>query len=284
MPGTPLLLFDNYADNVNLYPLATVDASNEPEGFEAFRVADYRRERSYWQPATDGGGVDHFIRVNHGAVVGAKAVDYIAIDRDSTIENMSVFLEGSADGVTWNVSQQLNIPAGNVVGGSPIWPSLARTEEGVAWGIANAALAARQWWRLRIPYVAAFRPVVTGLMFGMKNQLVGYSNVFDEDAGERTQSTELSTAGYRGQARSYAWRTCEVGLTNIGSAEYDASIRAARDAIFARQAPFMLLMDYVTRAERGWLFEYDATTWSMPKSRVLRNGRIRGREVGHRII
>lgn len=281
MPKPPLLLYDNYLDTVSLYPTAVLDASEEPEGFESFRVADYRRERTYWRPDTDGAGVDHWIRVQMSA---PRAVDYLVIDRDSTIEGMTVYLEGGPDGVVWDVSQAINIPAGDVVGGDPTFPSLARTEEGVAWGIAAAALAARLWWRLRIPDAAGYRPIVTGLMFGLKTQLLGYSNVFDEDAGERTQSAEISTAGYRGAAKSYAWRTCELGLTTIGSAEYDSTIRAVREALFVRQAPYMLFMDYLTHPERGWLFEYDGTSWGMPKSRVHRAGRIRGREIGQRIV
>lgn len=284
MPTTPLLLYDNFFDSVRLYPQAQVDASEEPDGFEAFRVADYRRERTYWRPDTDGGGADHFIRMNHGATVGALQPDYIVIDRDSTIEAMDVFLEGSADGVAWTVSQVLHIPAGNVVGGDPVWPNMARTEEGVAWGIAPVALAAKQWWRLRIPYTAAYRPIVTGLMVGRKSQLLGYSKVFDEDAGERTQATEQSTAGYRASARSYSWRVCNLALGTIGSAEYDSAVRAMREAFFVRQAPWMLFMDYVTKPERGWLFEYDGAAWGFPKERVLRAGAIRGREVGHRIV
>lgn len=284
MPTTPLLLYDNHLDSVALYPQATIDASEEPAGFEAYRVADYRRERTYWRPDTDGGGNDHYIRVNHGATVGAKAVDYLVIDRDSTIEDMTVHLEGSADGAAWDVTQAINIPAGNVVGGSPVWPNLARTEEGVAWGYIAVPLDARQWWRLRIPGSAGFRPIVTGLMFGLRTQLLGYSTVFDEDAGERTESSEISTAGYRGSARSYAWRTCELGLQTIGSTEYDNTIRAVREAIFVRQAPWMLFMDHASKPERGWLFEYDGAQWGFPKSRVHRAGRIRGRELGARII
>lgn len=286
MPTTPLVLYDNYCDTVRLYPQAQIDASEESDGFEAFRVADYRRERTYWQAATDriAAGADHYIRVNHGATVGAKQVDYLVIDRDSTIEGMDVYLEGSADGVVWSVSQVLHVPAGNVVGGDPVFPNMARTEEGVAWGIAPAALAARMWWRLRVPRTAAFRPVITGLMFGMKTQLLGYSKTFDEDAGERTQATEVSTAGYRAQARSYSWHTCQLGLGTIGSVEYDATIRAMKSALFDRQAPWMLFMDYVTKSERGWLYELEGTTWNAPKTRVLRDLAIRGREVGHRIL
>lgn len=283
MPTTPLLLYDNYLDTVQLYPGGALDASEQPQGFEAMRVADYRRDRTYWQPATDGGGVDHYVRVKLPTAIGARGVDYVMIDRDSTLFGRTVYLEGSADGAAWTVSQALNVPAAAAVGGDPTMPAMAQTEEGVAWSLAGAALAARLWWRLRIPYVANYRPIITGLMFGLRTQLLGYSNVFDEDAGERTQSTEVSTAGYRSSTKAFSYRVATLGLETIGSTEYDGTMRAVREALFARQAPWMLFMDYATRPERGWLFEVDGTTWGMPKTRVLRNGQIKGREVGAKI-
>jgi hypothetical protein len=281
-PATPLLLYDNVFDHAVQYPSAALDASDEPVGTEAFRVADYRRERSYWQPSTDGGGADHFVRVDLGTV-GALPVDYLVIDRDSNLWGKTVYLEGSADGATWTVSQALNIPVIGTVGGNPTWPSVAVTEEGVVWGIGAAPLAAKLWWRLRIPYTAAFVPLVTGVMAGTRLQLLGYSSSFDEDAGQRTQSTDQSTAGYRGQSRTFAWRTAQLQLAAIGAAEYDAALRAARTALFTLNVPAILLMDYVTRPERGWLYQYEGTTWGMPKQRVLRAGSIPLRECGHRV-
>lgn len=280
MPTTPLLLWDNYLDTVRIYPNGVIDASEEPEGFEAFRVADYRRERSFWRPNTDGGGQDHWIRVHHTAPL---VVNYIVIDRDSTIDNRTVYLEGSADGAVWDVSQAIVVGDPTVAGGPATYAGTASTEEGAMWAI-GADLPARAWWRLRIPYVAGYRPIITGLMFGGKSQLLSYSGTFDEDASERTQSSEQSTVGYRASARSYAWRTSEIALSTIGSTEYDTMIRSMRHWLFANQVPTMIFMDYVSRPERGWLFEYDGTTWGMPKTKVLRSGRMRFRELGARIL
>jgi hypothetical protein len=39
-------------------------------------------------------------------------------------------------------------------------------------------------------------------------------------------------------------------------------------------------MDWGTRPERGWMYQYDGKTWGFPKSRVYRAGVIQGREVG----
>lgn len=279
MPTTPLLLFDNVFDSVVLQPAATVTASGEMVGREAFRVADYRRERSWWQPTTDGGGSDHWVRSQLGT---AQAVDYIVLDRGHNLYGKTLTLEGGPDGSTWNVSQTLNVPASNAVGGTPAGPAMAATEEGVAWTL-FAPLASRLWWRLRIPYSASFIPVITGLMVGLRTQLLGYSNIFDEDASERTETSETSKAGYRATDTTYSWRTCELGLAMIGATEYDNTIRAVKTALFDKNAPTMVFMDYATRPERGWLFQYSGTTWGMPKTRVHREGRIRLREVGQRL-
>jgi hypothetical protein len=278
-PTTPLLLFDNVFDSVVLQPGALVTASNEMAGREAFRVADYRRERTWWQPTTDGGGVDHWVR---SQLPAAQSVDYVVLDRGHNLYGKTLTLEGGPDGATWNVSQTLTVPAQGAVGGTPAAAAMAATEEGVAWTL-FAPLASRLYWRLRIPYSASFIPVVTGLMVGLRTQLLGYSNIFDEDASERTEVSETSKAGYRATDTTYSWRTCELGLELIGSTEYDNTIRAVKTALFDRNAPVMVFMDYGTRPERGWLFQYAGNAWNAPKTRVYRSARIRLRECGQRL-
>jgi hypothetical protein len=278
-PQTPLLLVDNVFDTIGLYPGATIDAITESAGHEAFRVADYRRDRSYWQPSSDGAGNPTWVRTH---LTAARGVDFVALDRGHNLAGKSVFLEGSADGVTWSISQQLDVPASGVVGGNPAAPAMAQTEEGVAWTL-TASLAARAWWRLRIPYTAAFVPIVTGVMAGLKTQLLGYSDVFDDDAGGRTQSNVTSTAGYRASETTYNWRTVELALRLIGATEYDTTMRTLRALLFAKNQPAMVLMDYGTYPERGWLYQYDGTDWGMAKQRVFRSGRIRMRELGARL-
>lgn len=278
-PQTPLLFVDNVFDTVQLYAGATIDAVSESAGREAFRVADARRDRSSWQAANDGAGNPTWVRSHLTAVRG---VDYIALDRGHNLAGKSVFLEGSADGATWSISQQIDVPAAGVVGGNPAAPTMAQTEEGVAWTL-TASLAARAWWRLRIPYTAAFVPIVTGVMAGLRTQLLGFSDVFDEDAGNRTESTESSTAGYRASETTYSWRTVELALRLIGATEYDGTMRTLRALLFAKNQPAMVFMDYGTYPERGWLYQYDGTDWAMAKQRVFRSGRIRMRELGARL-
>jgi hypothetical protein len=279
-PQTPLVLLDNVFDTIGLYAGAALTTSSESVGRDAFRIADYRRDRTYWSPTTDGGGVDHWVRVQ---LVAAHGVDYIVLDRGHNLAGKTVYIEGSSDGATWSISQALNVPAASVVGGTPTAPAMAATEEGAAWTIIPAALAARVWWRLRVPYTAAFIPIVTGVMAGLKTQLLNFSTSFDEDAGGRTQASQQSIAGYRATDTTYAWRTVKLGLKYIGATEYDATIRTLRETIFAKNQPWMCFLDYGTRPERGWLYEFDGTDWAMAKQRVLREGVISGREVGAKL-
>lgn len=278
-PQTPLLLVDNLFDSVMAYPGATVDAISEVAGRESFRVADYRRDRSWWQPTSDGGGSDTWVRVH---LLAARAVDFVFLDRGHNLAGKTVFLEGGADGIAWPTSVQLNVPASGVVGGTPASPAMAGTEEGASWTIVPAT-ATRLWWRLRVPYASGFVPQITGLIVGLKTQLLGFARIFDEDAGERTQATQVSTAGYRANDTTYAWRTAELSVGMIGATEYDSTFRTLRAQLFERNQPTVLFMDYGTYPERGWMFQYEGTRWGMPKSRVYRDNVIPLREVGQRI-
>lgn len=276
---TPLLLVDNVWDAVRIYPGAIVDAVSEVAGRESFRVGDYRRDRTWWQPTSDGGGSDTWVRVH---LLAARSVDFVFLDRGHNLAGKSIFLEGGTDGVAWPTSVQLNVPANGVVGGTPASPAMAATEEAAAWTIIPATTA-RTWWRLRIPYASGFVPQVTGILAGLKTQMLGYARIFDEDQGERTQPTEMSKAGYRASDTVYAWRTAELSVGLIGSAEYDSTFRTLRSLLFEKDQPAVLFMDYGTYPERGWMFQYEGTRWGMPKTRVYRDATIPLREVGQRL-
>jgi hypothetical protein len=224
--------------------------------------------------ANDGGGADHWVRTH---LLAAQTVDAIWLDRGHNLAGRTIYLEGGNDGLTWPTVQSFVVPAG--VGGSITPPDMCGTEEGAAWTVYNS-VGPHAWWRLRVPYDAGFIPVIPGVIVGRRTHLLSYSTVFDEDAGERTQLTQQSTAGYRAVDTTYSWRTAELGLAYIGAAEYDGMIRQLREALFSKNAAVMLCLDAGTHPERTWLFQYDGTTWGMAKSRVLRNGRIRLREVG----
>lgn len=277
-PTTPLLLIDNVFDTVGLYPAATLTASSEVVGHEGFRVADYRRDRTYWQTPAAGG--DEYVKVDLGSG-NTRAVDSIFIDRGHNLWSIAngVGVQRSDDGSTWTLEKAFAVPASTVVGGDPTSSTLAVTEEGALWAIFTKS-AAHRYWRFLIGTGFAPSAIVPGLILGLRTQLLGYSTTFDEDAGQRTQTSQQSTAGYRATDTTYAWRTVTLGLSLIGATEYDATIRSLRDLLFAKNQPAVVFMDYGTRPERGWMYQLDGTSWAMAKQRVYRSGQITFREVG----
>jgi hypothetical protein len=279
MAQTPLVIVDNYFDTVNLYPLATLTASSEQTGREAFRVADYRRERSWWQPTAAAANTG--LAVDHGAGV-SLAADYVFFDRGHNLWGHSILLQSGTDGVTFPTAVWTRVVPALLgsgafpVGGDPTvgW---CVTEEGALWTLFSGAAGKRGW---NVVFIDNFLPVVPGVMIGARTQLLGYSRVFDEDAGDRVAPVDQSTAGYRGNSAVYAWRKCVLDLGAIGATEYDGTMRSLRRTLFERNQPCVVCLDYAGHPERAWLFQYDGGAWGFPKARVTRNGQIPLREVG----
>lgn len=277
-PQTPLLLVENFADTVNLFPTASLTADAETTGREAYRVADYRRERSWWQPPS--AAANHSLQLDLGSGVSAAA-DYMAFDRGHNLWGHTVTIKSATDGVTFSTTvATLVVPAlvsgAFPVGGDPT-TGWSVTEEGAIYTLFSGAATKRGWQAL---FPDNFQPIVPGWMVGRRVQLLGYSSVRDEDAMMRSEITERSRALYRGTDKRYTARTLLVRLSNIGSAEYDGTMRTLRRQLFELDQPAMIAMDYGTKPERVWLYQYDGTTYSAPMSRVYRGIEYRFGEVG----
>jgi hypothetical protein len=275
-PQTPLLFVDNLLDTVQGYPAGVLTASSEGVGHEAYRVADYRRERSWWQSTS--AAANHAVRIDLGAGA-SRAVDYLFLDRGHNLWGKTITLGSSATGIApFTTQRTFTVPAVGTLGGDPTSTTLCVTEEGACYAIFTALGAARGW---QVAVVESTLPVVPGLMLGLRDQFINFSTTFDEDAGERTQISATSKAGYRGTDTTYSWRVVEIGLALIGATEYDATVRTLRKRLFERNQPWVVLvMDYGTRPERAWMFQLDGSAWGMSKKRVYREGRLRLREVG----
>ena len=282
---TPLIMVNNLFDRVGQYPTATLSASSEVVGREVRRVADYRRERSWWQATDDGVAstpAGNWMKVDLGAV-GAQPVDYLWLDRGHNQNGATVVVQGSDDDITYQPGVTRTIPSLFTVGGDPTLTTMAATEEGCNYTLFGQ-LAPRRYWRILFPYTAGSIPVITGVMLGLRSQFYGYATVYDEDAGERTQSAQTSDAGYRASVKTYSWHRVQLSFTNIGSQEYDSSIRVLKSSLFAGDQPFALVMDYENYPERSWLFKYDGAAWGAPKTRVHRSHSFFAREVGAAVI
>src|SRR5204863_5183883 len=119
----------------NLYPLATLTDTSEVTGREGWRVADYRRERSWWQATTS--VADNEIAIDLGAGNSAQP-DALWLDRGHNLWTHVVAVRYSDTGAGGSYTTLINytLPASTVVGGDPTsatTPSI--TEEGAAWGL-----------------------------------------------------------------------------------------------------------------------------------------------------
>lgn len=268
-PQPPLILVDSKFDRINLYAQAVLTSSTSVVGREVQYIADYRRERSYYQAAA--AAINQFVQSDLGAG-NTGTFDFIWIDRGHNLWSTSLQAYAGANNVA------LTVPASGTVGGDPTSSVMCVTEEGALYSLVSAPTAA-QTIGLRV--VTSLQPIITGLIMGLRSQLLNYSSVRDEDAGERSNRIEKSLVpGYEGRDRTYARRTISLKLSAIGSAEYDSTVRQLRRLLFETDQPAVVIQNYGDKPERAWLYQYEGPNWSSPMTRVLRDVGLQMSEVG----
>lgn len=271
-PQPPLILVDSKFDRISLYPAAVLTSSTAVVGREVNFIADYRRERTYYQAAAV--AANQFVQSDLGA--GATdTFDAIWIDRGHNLWGASLQAYAGANNIALTVPALVS--GAFVPGGDPTSSVMCVTEEGSAWSLVSAPAVA-QTMGLRV--VTSMQPILTGLVLGKRSQLLNYSSKRDEDAGGRTERSQESDAGYLAVERTYAYRTCELSLDLIGAAEYDSTIRSLRATLFERNQPAVIVMNYGDKPERGWLMQYQGKGWSSPMMRAHRKWTGTFREVG----
>lgn len=280
---TPVLFADNVLDTIVGYPGAVLTTSSETVGFEARRVADGRQDRTSWRPSA---AAPHTLTVDLGVGV-TKACDSLWLGRGHNLWGATITYETSTNGAAWDASPQvMTVPALGTLGGSPI--TLVRatgvmsvTEEAACYSFC-LAMTARRYHRLTFTATPA-SPVVPSVMLGARTQFTNYFRAFDDDAKDRKMLSGESDAGYMARGPIYPRRRMEVSLGLIDDTEYDGTIRALGSLIFDKGAPFFGVKNYGDRPERGWLFEFDGTSWDAPKKVTRRELRFRCREVGAKV-
>lgn len=274
-PQTPLVLVDNVFDRINLYPLATLSSTGDVVGREFQYVADYRRERTFWQAATT--AADRAVLTDLGAG-NTAVVDSCWIDRGHNLWGKNVAIEASDNAfVATPNSVAAVVPAAGTVGGDPSvgW---CVTEEGALYTL-FAAFTARRYFRIRTASV--WGPIIPGVILGKRIQLARFSNVVDDDAGERSnRSTQSMIPGYSGDDRSYSARKTTLDVRLISSTEYDAVTRTLRRLLFDVNQCAFVCMNWGDNPERGWLYKYQGNQWSSPKERTYRKAMIQLYEYG----
>jgi hypothetical protein len=278
-PQPPLILVDNVFDRISLYPAATLSALASVVGREVQYTADYRRERTYWQAATSTAG--YYVESDLGAG-NTAAPDALWIDRGHNLWGRTVRIYDENTSIVGSPTQQqvtsLTVPAFGTVGGDPTTTTMCVTEEGALYSL-YTGFTPQRFHAVYFP--DSFQPVLTGVILGKRTQLLNFSSVRDEDAGERSNRVEKSLVpGYDGRDRQYARRTINLKLSTIGAAEYDSSIRSLRRLLFEVDQPAVVVHNYGANPERAWLYQYEGTNWSSPMTRVLRDLGLPLSEVG----
>lgn len=265
----PVLLVDNGFDRINLYQNAVLSASSTAPGTDVRAIGSYRRERAIWRAAAAAAG--NYVQSDLGAGV-TLAPDFVFIDRGhKNLWGTTVRFYTGANFVT------LTVPAQGTVGGDPTSAVMCVTEEGALYSF-FAAMAAAQTQKFYV--VDNVQPTLTGIIAGVRFQLLRYLNKFDPDQGSRTDRSQESDAGYLAYDRAYAWRTCDLDLSLIGGTEYDSTIRSLRRLLFEKNQPAVVVHNYGTVPAQAWMYQYAGKTWSFPTSRTYRKGVIPMREVG----
>lgn len=276
MPSqTPLILVDNIFDRINLYPNAILNWTTAVTGREARYVADYRRERSYYQVATAALSTNFWVDLGAGIT---KTVDSIWIDRGHNLWGKTIQVNGW-DAITPPGTQYFTavVPALGTVGGDPS-TGWCVTEEGALYSVFAATGAHRAF---TVYVLENYAPIFTGVILGKRIQLLGYSSVVDEDAGERSERSEASLIpGYSGDDRTYSARKVDLKLSLIGATEYDTTIRQLRRLLFEVNQPAVVCMNYGVKPERAWLYKYKGAQWNSPTSRTYRDAAISLYEYG----
>lgn len=275
---TPFFLADNLFDRINLYPLVTLMGNATAiAGRELNYLADYRRERTYYQAAAS--AVSQWVGVDMGAG-NTGIADTCWIDRGHNLWGKTLTIQ-NGDDPTWGTAAANSwtkvVPALGTVGGDPT-TGWCVTEEGAIYTMFAGFVAKRGW---RIFVSEATQTLLTGVIFGTRHQMLNYSSVLDEDEGERDERQENSLIkGYYGRERVYSARKLRVQLATIGITEYDTLIRGLRRLLFERDQPAFIVMNYGNKPERGWLYQYQGTTFSAPAERVYRRATFQMQELG----
>jgi hypothetical protein len=277
-PQKPFLLVDNVFDRIGLYPLATLNPSSSLVGREVNYLADYRRERTLWQLAAS---IPNWQVISDlGAGNTLAGVSGCWFDRGHNFWGHTINLGSSNDNFATNAdfTNRAAVPAQGTLGGDPT-TGWCVTEEGAIYTIwtpwVNPARYFRFWSGDN------FQAQCTGVVMGARTQLLGFSNVVDEDAGERFERSEASLIpGYSGDDRTYSARKVDLDLKLIGAAEYDSSIRTLRRLLFDRNQPAVVCTNYGSYPERTWLYKFKGGQWSAPLSRTMRSTKISLYEYG----
>jgi hypothetical protein len=194
MANKPLILSDNFVDDVVLHPDHIITHTNTPvTGSEVWQLADNLRDLTRFTVAETNTATQ--VRVDCGV---AKSVDIIALDRGHNLKGKTVKLWSGTDGVTWpTLRATCVVPA--APGGLATDANGCLTPDGVWWK--SVASASQRGWMVEVPAMGAgLAPILTGLYLGKSYRFPEYLDApaaYDYRVNHRVQKNDVSRGGVR---------------------------------------------------------------------------------------
>ena len=209
----PVFLSENLF-NERQFPDHTIDAEEEPTGYEAWRVATGRRSGiHWWEPTT--ANSDTYIDVTCDRV---RAADLLVIDRGHNLANYDFEIRGSQDDfTTYETVLDTTIPAVSTPG---TLDDGVLTEEGVY--IRRVDLRGYKYWRPFIPAMGAgLKPKIVGLYLGLSYSPEHLDMPLGVDADTMIVAETQSEAGWLGRGSVTQRREDTINLRLSNFTEYD---------------------------------------------------------------
>lgn len=213
----PVVFVENLFNTI-AFPGNVLTADEEAAGFEAWNVSTARRSPFMsWRPTT--ANAQHYLEVTCDRI---RAVNMLAIDRNSNLRGMNVTLQGSDDNfATGHVCWQGTIPTTITSPGDLDSLNGVLTEEGAF--LVRFPTAVHWAWRFIIPAMGAgITQVVGGAWLGMGLQLDFLGRPHGEMLGEvMSDVVQMSATGWEGSTTPVNRRTGDLVIQLTDDASYE---------------------------------------------------------------
>lgn len=241
MPNTPIILSDNFFDDVVLHPDHIVaQDGTEVEGTEIFCIADNLRDLTHYSPAET--NAQRIIQVN---CLSAKQASMVVLDRGHNLAGKTIQIDSSPNGSAWTNRVNATIPA--TASGLPTDVNGCSTSDAVWWKTFTPVSAA--FWRLVIPALGVgITPIVTGLYLGDLYRFPEYLDspgAYDYRNKYTALKNDMSQRGVRVKRRIINQAAIDIKISDWEEAEFLTFYTQAARLMFQNHPWWFCLEDTV---------------------------------------
>lgn len=240
MSNKPILLSDNFFDNVILHPTFAVAnfGGDDTVGREAFRVADNLRDLTSWTPSTQNAA-----RTIYVDCLAAVTPNIIILDRGHNLAGRTFTQVGATDATFAAQTTAFSATIPSTPGGLASDANGCLTPDGVWWktfsGVADRVQS------LQFPaYGAGIAPIVTGIYLGVAYRFPEYLNApaaYDYGTQIKYLRNEVSRGGVRSKSRPLNFDKLPINI-HLDSADYTGFDTEAR-RLFRYNQPWWFCLD-----------------------------------------